>query len=201
MVILIKATEQQRQQLQAKGFASSVQIQWMDKTILPADVYMDLTFELEGAAFATITDAPVIVNAVIATCGELPENYIRINAWPGFLQSKITEFAAAQNYQTIAGNTFEQMGWQSIAVIDQPGLIAARVVAMIINEAYFGLEDNISTKADIDIAMKLGTNYPFGPFEWARQIGLQYIVQLLDALSIQNTRYTPAPLLKAESIN
>jgi 3-hydroxyacyl-CoA dehydrogenase len=44
---------------------------------------------------------------------------------------------------------------------------------MIINEAYFALEDNVSTKAETDIAMKLGTNYPYGPFEWGQLIGLK----------------------------
>jgi 3-hydroxybutyryl-CoA dehydrogenase len=32
-------------------------------------------------------------------------------------------------------------------------------------------DDEISTKAEIDIAMKLGTNYPYGPFEWSEKSG------------------------------
>ncbi len=58
---------------------------------------------------------------------------------------------------------------------DEPGFVSARIVSMIINEAYFTLEAGTSTKEEIDIAMKLGTGYPFGPFEWGEMIGLSRI--------------------------
>ena len=84
-------------------------------------------------------------------------------------------------------------------VKDEPGLIAARITAMIINEAYFALGDNVSTKSDIDIAMKLGTNYPFGPFEWAAVIGLSNIITLLEQLATSDHRYLPATMLLKEA--
>ncbi|EQC52491.1 3-hydroxyacyl-CoA dehydrogenase family protein [Bacteriovorax sp. DB6_IX] len=57
-----------------------------------------------------------------------------------------------------------------------------RIISMIINEAYFSLEDKMATVEDIDTAMKYGVNYPLGPFEWAQQIGHDKIVQVLDEL-------------------
>jgi 3-hydroxybutyryl-CoA dehydrogenase len=77
-------------------------------------------------------------------------------------------------------------------------MIAARVISMIINEAYFALGDKISTKEQIDIAMKLGTNYPYGPFEWSEKIGLQKIYALLKKLREKERRYDIAPLLDEE---
>ena len=79
---------------------------------------------------------------------------------------------------------------------DDYGFIAARIIAMIINEAYYALEENVSTKEQIDIAMKLGTNYPYGPFEWSEKIGIEKIYLLLEKLSVQNKRYTIAGSLK-----
>ena len=70
---------------------------------------------------------------------------------------------------------------------------------MIINEAFFAMEENISTENEIDIAMKLGTNYPYGPFEWCDLIGADNILALLEKLSIQDKRYLPAGLLKSEA--
>ena len=70
---------------------------------------------------------------------------------------------------------------------------------MIINEGYFALQNNVSTKEEIDIAMKLGTNYPYGPFEWSKKIGLKNIYALLQKLSITDKRYTPSSLLTAEA--
>ncbi|MEO5650820.1 MAG: 3-hydroxyacyl-CoA dehydrogenase family protein, partial [Ginsengibacter sp.] len=68
----------------------------------------------------------------------------------------------------------------------------ARVISMIINEAFYTLKENVSTKKEIDLAMKLGTNYPFGPFEWAEKIGLENVFNLLKKLSEKEERYIPS---------
>jgi 3-hydroxybutyryl-CoA dehydrogenase len=47
--------------------------------------------------------------------------------------------------------------------------------------------------------MKLGTSYPYGPFEWSTKIGLTRIYELLTELSSEDKRYTPAPLLEEEA--
>ncbi len=69
---------------------------------------------------------------------------------------------------------------------------------MIINEAFYALGDDVSTKEEIDVAMKLGTNYPFGPFEWGEKIGLQNIIELLKKLSENDKRYNVAPYLQKQ---
>ncbi|MEP6845805.1 MAG: 3-hydroxyacyl-CoA dehydrogenase family protein, partial [Panacibacter sp.] len=71
----------------------------------------------------------------------------------------------------------------------------------IINEAYFALGDKVSSKQEIDIALKLGTNYPFGPFEWGEKIGLHHIFRLLKTLSFEDDRYIAAPYLEQEATN
>lgn len=82
-------------------------------------------------------------------------------------------------------------------VADQAGMVTPRVICMIINEAYFTLEEGTATRHDIDLAMKLGTNYPFGPFEWAERIGLPHVVKVLQAASTDSgdVRYAICPLL------
>lgn len=70
---------------------------------------------------------------------------------------------------------------------------------MIINEAYFTLGENVSGKTEIDTAMKLGTNYPFGPFEWSEIIGKEKIYNLLTKLVTEDRRYDPAPFLIKEA--
>ncbi|MCP4913055.1 MAG: hypothetical protein GY909_08045 [Oligoflexia bacterium] len=57
-----------------------------------------------------------------------------------------------------------------------------RTVSMIINEAFFSLEDEMATPEDIDTAMKFGVNYPLGPFEWSEKIGREIIQNVLDDL-------------------
>ncbi|MEB3059486.1 3-hydroxyacyl-CoA dehydrogenase family protein, partial [Parvimonas sp. D9] len=72
---------------------------------------------------------------------------------------------------SVTTQVLEAMGFAYQFVPDVPGMVAARVIAMIINEAFFALGDGISSKHDIDTVMKLGTNYPYGPFEWCNLIG------------------------------
>lgn len=197
MQILVAANETQKKELLEKGVPDDVQVSFMKGEQTP-DAYFDLLFEEKGAQFADVSDKPVFVNAVVATCSELPANYIRINAWDGFLKREIVEFAAADSQVEKADTVFKKLGWKAQLVADIPGMIAARVVAMVINEAYFGLGDGISSKKDIDTAMKLGTNYPYGPFEWSEKIGLHKIYLLLAKLSATDSRYTVAPALEKE---
>jgi 3-hydroxybutyryl-CoA dehydrogenase len=81
---------------------------------------------------------------------------------------------------------------------DIAGMFTPRTISMIVNEGYFALQEEISSKKEIDIAMRLGTNYPYGPFEWSEKIGLKKIYNLLEQLAHTDKRYVPAPLLVKE---
>jgi 3-hydroxybutyryl-CoA dehydrogenase len=76
-------------------------------------------------------------------------------------------------------------------VKDQVGMVTPRIIAMIINEAYEALQQGVASRKDIDLSMKLGTHYPFGPFEWADKIGLENLRKLLKDLekSTGDSRY------------
>ena len=70
-----------------------------------------------------------------------------------------------------------------------------------INEAFYTVEEGTAIEQDIDQAMKLGTNYPAGPFEMASTIGLPNICKLLSALerSTGDSRYKICPLLRKQA--
>jgi 3-hydroxybutyryl-CoA dehydrogenase len=71
------------------------------------------------------------------------------------------------------------------------------VISCIVNEAFLTLQEDVATAEDIDRAMKLGANYPKGPFEWAEEIGADRILETLEALrTIQGDAYLAAPLLR-----
>jgi 3-hydroxybutyryl-CoA dehydrogenase len=81
------------------------------------------------------------------------------------------------------------------------GMLTPRIIGMIINEAYYTLQEGTASKTDIDLGMKLGTNYPKGPFEWAELWGLAEVRRLLEAMyrDTGDPRYKLCPLLKTES--
>jgi 3-hydroxybutyryl-CoA dehydrogenase len=73
----------------------------------------------------------------------------------------------------------------------------ARILAMIVNEAAYAVGEGVASVRDVDIAMRLGTNYPKGPLKWADEIGLDVVFSVLKGLmaSLGDERYRPAPLL------
>lgn len=75
---------------------------------------------------------------------------------------------------------------------------AARVISVIVNEAYYALGEGVASAEDIDVAMQLGTSYPKGPIEWAREIDLGLVFETLEYLEnwFRDGRYAPAPLLR-----
>jgi 3-hydroxybutyryl-CoA dehydrogenase len=165
-----------------------------------AGIVFDLLFDNEQARVAALArwlPRPVIINSVTATLAQVGQPFIRLNAWQGFLQHPILEIAALPAQQSAVQEVFAQLGWQYRLVPDIAGLVSARVIAMIINEAWFTFGEGISTREEIDIAMKSGTNYPYGPFEWSDKIGLQHISRLLSAMRIADSRYEIAPALQA----
>ena len=103
-----------------------------------------------------------------------------------------------------AGKYFEQLkknlNIEAIHVIDRVGMVTPRVIFMMINEAYYTLQEGTANKEDINIAMKLGTNYPYGPFEWAEKTGIRHVAETLEALyeDTHDERYRICPLLKTE---
>ncbi len=88
-------------------------------------------------------------------------------------------------------------------VDDRVGLVTPRVICMIINEAYFTVQEGTAIREDIDMAMKLGTNYPFGPFEWCKKIGVRHVYELLESVyeDTKDERYKICPLLKKEYLS
>jgi 3-hydroxybutyryl-CoA dehydrogenase len=193
-----------KEELLLKAIPAAIKIVFIEEVkAIPADadVILDLLFENDTERIRVLKQflpRPVIINSVTITLAVIQLAFIRINAWPTFLKRNIAEITVLPPQEDDLKAVFKQLGWNYQPVPDTAGMISARVVAMIVNEAYFTFGDGVSTKEEIDIAMKLGTNYPFGPFEWSQLIGLKNIYELLVTLSEEDTRYEIAPILLAE---
>lgn len=98
--------------------------------------------------------------------------------------------------QTLAEATglFQALGKDVSLIGDVPGLIVARTVARIVDLAHDAVAKGVATEEDIDTAMRLGVNYPLGPFEWSRRLGRSWAYDVLDDLHMRDPsgRYAPS---------
>jgi 3-hydroxybutyryl-CoA dehydrogenase len=162
------------------------------------DCIIDLSFEEHPDRLSTYIagNVPVLLGSVVDTLEDLgipvSTPIARFNHWPYFINRNCIEFAAHPEQRVVFEQLFTKLELPFFATADCVGFVSARTISMIINEAYFAMEENVSTEAEIDTAMKLGTSYPMGPFEWCKAIGNHRILTLLQKLAVTDARYQPA---------
>lgn len=154
-------------------------------------------------------DVPVFINTVkisLAELSNLTEHKIKatifgFNGLPTFLNREVMEVSVLRNEDKPRLDALcKKLNTPYLLVDDRVGMVTPRIVGMVINEAYYTAQEGTASREDIDLAMKLGTNYPFGPFEWCRRIGVKHVYELLEAVyeDTHDERYKVCPLLKKE---
>lgn len=174
------------------------------------DVVFDLNFDDDTSGMsdytALNTDTILFLSSVkIQLEALLPVSLrpqtIGINALPTFLKRHSLEYCSSNSGLE---DLILSLGWKkALKTESRIGLVAPRVIFMIINEAYYTLQEGTANRQDIDLGMKLGTAYPFGPFEWCEMIGIKNVYQTLSALydDTHDERYKICSMLKTEYLN
>jgi len=188
------------------------------------DVFVDLNFDESPkriADYANSVNTYFLLSANLVSVDQAifdaqiqhpPKNILGICAFPHLIERNTLEVCIPNYIKTQSAEVtqyvvekaeiisqflgYEKTQW----VQSRTGLVTARVLCMIINEAYYTVQEGTANKTDIDIAMKLGTNYPKGPFEFAQLFGLDLVYKQLEALfeDTKEERYKICSLLKSE---
>lgn len=170
-----------------------------------ADAKQELLF---GIGHSVSPDALILSSAlatsatVAASWVPMPERVVGFSILPPLKRDGIVELAPA--LQTAEAATkravdfWRGLGQEVVTVADGAGLVRARIVCCLINEAVGALMEGVATAADIDKAMRLGTNFPYGPLEWADYLGIDTVLGVMAGLFEEwgEDRYRPSPLLK-----
>ncbi|MCM3734397.1 3-hydroxyacyl-CoA dehydrogenase family protein [Bacillus cytotoxicus] len=77
----------------------------------------------------------------------------------------------------------EEIGKETVVVKDMQGFVTSRAIAVHLLECMRMYEEGIGSKEEIDKAIKLGLNYPMGPFELADYVGLDTMLFASQGLS------------------
>ncbi|HEU4343447.1 MAG TPA: 3-hydroxyacyl-CoA dehydrogenase family protein [Candidatus Binatia bacterium] len=158
---------------------------------------------------ATLPPSSVILSSCLGFAATLlgswikrPERIVGFATFYPLKDRKMVELSAGlkttESSLQAAEELFQSLGKETARVKDAAGLTFPRILSLIINEAARSLEEGVAQADEIDIAMRLGVNYPQGPLRWADQIGLDEVLAVLEGLQREtgDDRYRPTPLLK-----
>ena len=137
-------------------------------------------------ATALAKDRPVVV--VDRTLDDATATGIAIAACDGCPAAALDE----------ATGLLQAAGLTVYVIDDAPGLVVTRTVAMLVNGAIDARHKGVASAADIDTAMRLGTNYPLGPLAWGQSWGPATVLGILEAMHAWygEDRYRPSALLR-----
>jgi 3-hydroxybutyryl-CoA dehydrogenase len=139
--------------------------------------------------------------AVMATQVGNPERFVGFSLSGFFPEKKLVELIGGERTDTdavaAAKDLFEKLGFIVVIAQDRPGYVLNRVVASMINEAVYVNMYGLARMEDIDQMMRLGANFPLGPFEYADSIGLDRVLKTLEWLTEElGPQYRPCPVLR-----
>ncbi|MBI5602969.1 MAG: 3-hydroxybutyryl-CoA dehydrogenase [Deltaproteobacteria bacterium] len=189
-----KMTEDQKNEIlgRIKGTTSMADLKDVDLVI--EAVLEDLNLkkavfkELDGICkpetiLATNTSSMSITEIAVAT--QRPDKVVGMHFFIPVPLMRLVEIIRA--YQTsdetvqVTADLAKKMGKETIEVKkDSPGFVVNRIMIPHMIEAVKIVEEGIATPEDVDKAVKLGLNYPMGPFELMDLTGLDICKNVAD---------------------
>jgi 3-hydroxybutyryl-CoA dehydrogenase len=169
---------------------------------------IDYTFDDQPEVieeYQTVEGPLILLNNVKSSLAELwyvsggwDGRIAGFNGLPGFTVRELWEVTSLDESPDFSELDSLNVHWERVE--DRVGMVAPRVICMIINEAFYTVQEGTADRESINMAMKLGTGYPKGPFEWADSIGIHHVYEVLAALfeDTGEERYKICPLLKKE---
>jgi 3-hydroxybutyryl-CoA dehydrogenase len=195
------------ERLRSKGYAThkSGASQKPEAVFVRGGRNEDVLVEVQSILESAPEGVPIFVQTADVALSEYLEQGLdeRIIGFDGLFVTD--EFISLQSHEWIsekvkenAENWLTQSGLKFEWLSESPALVLPRIVAQLVNEACFALQDGVADKETIDTAMKLGVNYPLGPFEWGAKLGYEKVLAILDHLhsEFHEERYRASYLLR-----
>ncbi|WP_391118284.1 3-hydroxyacyl-CoA dehydrogenase [Psychrobacillus sp. L3] len=137
----------------------------------------------------------------IASFGKRPEKTIAMHFFNPVHKMPLVEIVRGLETSDETVETIREvavkMGKETVVINEFPGFVTSRISALVGNEAFYMLQEGLGTPEEIDKAIKLGLNYPMGPFELVDLVGLDTRLNNLNYLHEKlGEKYRPAPLLE-----
>jgi 3-hydroxybutyryl-CoA dehydrogenase len=206
-----KMTEERRTEAESRLYYSTDLVQAAKEADLIIEAVPE-KLEIKKSVFEMIdehapttcyfaTNTSTMSPTEIASFTKRPEKVIAMHFFNPVHKMKLVEIIrgleTSDETAEVIKQVAEQMGKETVVVNEFPGFVTSRISALVGNEAFYMLQEGIGTPEEIDKAIKLGLNYPMGPFELADLVGLDSRLNNLKYLHEKlGEKYRPAPLLE-----
>ena len=169
---------------------------------LKLDIFkrLDQIVDDRQAIFGSNTSSIPIARLAAAT--SRPEQVVGIHFFNPAPVMKLVEVIPAvttspETLRIVREYASAQLGKKVVLSRDQAGFVVNGLLTPYLMSAVRMLESGVATREDIDMAIKLGTNHPMGPFELADFIGLDTICEIGKVLyeEFKDPSAAPPPLL------
>lgn len=180
------------------GVQAGFVIAGRSENALAAAADLDRELPLDAPLFCQVADAAV---SEFAAGMHRPERLIGFDGWffaSGTVATLVEWEGLSADARAAAEAIVRTLGREPIWTREAPGLVLPRIVSMLANEAAFAMTEGVADADTIDLAMRLGTNYPQGPLEWGQALGWPRVLAVLDHLREETGegRYRAAPWMR-----
>jgi 3-hydroxybutyryl-CoA dehydrogenase len=154
-----------------------------------------------GGDAVVVGDGP-LADALRARCAGVAGPRVEIHGLQGTVAEEpfyaIVPLSLVEVTGPAGEEAFGALGLHTERVRPVPGGVLGRIVCQLINESAFALGEGVGSAQDIDTGMVLGLAHPRGPFAWAREVGTERVLAVLDSLwgEYREERYRAAPSLR-----
>ena len=108
----------------------------------------------------------------------------------------IRGYETSEETLEIAKEWGRKIGKEVIVVKEAPAFAVNRILCVMLNEAFFALDEGVASAEDIDKGMMLGCNHPIGPLALSDLVGNETLLHVMEGLHRElGDKYRPAPLL------
>jgi len=137
----------------------------------------------------------------MASATKRPDKVIGLHFFNPAYAMKLEEVVmgkqTSEETRRIATDFAVSLGRETVTARDTPGFIVNRVLTAALGEALSLLQEGIASAEDIDKAVRLGLNWPMGPFRLADFVGLDVALEVAKTIyEALGEKYKPPSVLE-----
>jgi len=137
----------------------------------------------------------------MASATKRPDKVIGVHFFNPAYAMKLVEVVmgkqTSEETRRTVTNFAVSLGKETVTARDTPGFIVNRVLTAALGEALSLLQEGVASAEDIDKAVRLGLNWPMGPFRLADFVGLDVALEVAKTIyEALGEKYKPPSMLE-----